>query len=28
LRERANSADTIDFDHLGFSVAPAERRNR
>jgi crotonobetaine/carnitine-CoA ligase len=28
LRERANSADTIDFDHLGFSVAPAQRRNR
>jgi crotonobetaine/carnitine-CoA ligase len=28
LRERGNSASTVDFDQLGLSVAPAERRSR
>jgi crotonobetaine/carnitine-CoA ligase len=28
LRERGNCADTVDFDQLGLSVAPAERRIR
>jgi crotonobetaine/carnitine-CoA ligase len=28
LRERGNCADTVDFDQLGLSVAPAKRRIR
>jgi len=28
LRERGTSADTVDFDQLGFSVGPADRRAR
>jgi crotonobetaine/carnitine-CoA ligase len=28
LRERGNSASTVDFDQQGLSVGPAERRSR